>query len=120
HYARALAIQERAQGPDHPDVAIVASNLAIALFELGRLDEAVVLFERSLAIRERVFGRDHEQTAYAMHNLGVVDGARGRPEAAIARLEPALRVRERGGDPMLLATTRLALAESLAAIDHDP
>ena len=37
---RALEIDEAALGPDHPDVAQVAENLAEVLRHLGREDEA--------------------------------------------------------------------------------
>jgi len=49
---RALAIDEAALGPDHPDVAIRLGNLAAILRDLGRAGEARPLAERAAAITE--------------------------------------------------------------------
>jgi hypothetical protein len=55
---RALAIDEAAYGPDHPDVAVDLNNLAAALGDLGETDRARLLEERALAIEaERQLGR---------------------------------------------------------------
>ena len=43
-YLRAIAIDEKALGLDHPDVAMDLSNLAIAYRALGRADIAAGLF----------------------------------------------------------------------------
>ena len=45
-YLRALAIDEKALGHDHPEVAMDLSNLGIAYRALGRADIATGLFER--------------------------------------------------------------------------
>jgi hypothetical protein len=49
---RALAIDEAAYGPDHPDVAIRLSNLALILRDLGQPEQARPLQERAQAIDE--------------------------------------------------------------------
>ena len=51
---RALAIDEAAYGPDHPDVATDLSNLAHILQALGDLEGARPLQERALAIVKAV------------------------------------------------------------------
>jgi hypothetical protein len=51
---RAVAIQEKALGSEHPETATTLSNLAILLQEKGDdLAGARLLLERALAIRER-------------------------------------------------------------------
>src|SRR5689334_3728742 len=55
---RALAIREKALGPDHLDVAGASSNLAIQYTHLGRYRDAEALYRRALAIREKVLGAD--------------------------------------------------------------
>jgi tetratricopeptide (TPR) repeat protein len=52
-FERALAIDERTFGPDHPNVAIRVNNLGSVLKDLGQLDEARAAFERALTILER-------------------------------------------------------------------
>ena len=49
-YKRALAIREKALGPDHPDVATSLNNLAALYNDQGRYADAEPLYKRSLAI----------------------------------------------------------------------
>ena len=49
---RALAIDEKSYGPDHPNVAIRLNNLAMLLQDTNRLAEAEPLMRRALAIDE--------------------------------------------------------------------
>ena len=53
---RALAIDEAAYGPDHPDVAPDLNNLALILQDLGDPAAARPLQERALAIDEAAYG----------------------------------------------------------------
>jgi tetratricopeptide (TPR) repeat protein len=59
---RALAIDEAAYGPDHPNVANDLNNLALVLQDLGEPQQARPLAERALAISERTLGPDHHYT----------------------------------------------------------
>ena len=52
-YKRALAIREKALGPDHPDVATSLNNLALLYDDQGRYADAEPLFKRALAISEK-------------------------------------------------------------------
>jgi tetratricopeptide (TPR) repeat protein len=56
---RALEIDERSFGPDHPDVAIRLGNLGSLLREKGKPDEGKKLIERALSIFEKSFDADH-------------------------------------------------------------
>ena len=64
-YRRSLAIDEKALGPDHPNVAIRLNNLAQLLKDTNRLGEAEPLMRRALAIDEHAYGRDHSEVATA-------------------------------------------------------
>jgi tetratricopeptide (TPR) repeat protein len=64
-YKRALAIDEKALGPEHPAVAIRLSNLATLYNDQGRYAEAEPLYKRALAISEKVFGPEHLDVAKA-------------------------------------------------------
>jgi tetratricopeptide (TPR) repeat protein len=50
---RALAIREKALGPEHPDVATSLNNLAVLYQAQGRYADAELLCKRSLAILEK-------------------------------------------------------------------
>jgi tetratricopeptide (TPR) repeat protein len=49
-YQRALAIKEKALGPDHPDVATALNNVAALYKKTGREKEAAVMEKRAAAI----------------------------------------------------------------------
>ena len=68
---RALAIDEAAYGPDHPDVAIDLNNLAMILQDLGQPAEARPLAERALAIAEAAYGPDHPTAVVLQANLSL-------------------------------------------------
>ncbi len=52
-YQRALAIREKALGPEHPDVATSLENYAALLRETARADEAERMEARAKAIRAK-------------------------------------------------------------------
>lgn len=56
-YQQALAIQEKALGADHPDMATSLDNLAWLYRSKCRYAEAEPLFQRALAIREKVLNQ---------------------------------------------------------------
>ncbi|MGA8347256.1 MAG: tetratricopeptide repeat protein, partial [Isosphaeraceae bacterium] len=79
-YRRALAIDERSYGPDHPTVAL--NNLAVLLQATNRLAEAEPLYRRALAIDERSYGPDHPTVALRLNNLASLLRATNRLDEA--------------------------------------
>ena len=61
-YLRALAIDEKALGNDHPEVGMDLSNLGIAYRALGRADIAESLFERAYKLMLTALGPDDPKT----------------------------------------------------------
>ena len=86
-YRRALAIDEKSFGPDHPNVAIDLNNLARLLQATNRLSEAEPFMRRALAINEKSFGPDHPNVAIALNNLALLLYATNR----LAGAEPLYR-----------------------------
>jgi tetratricopeptide (TPR) repeat protein len=70
-YRRALAVDEKSFGPDHPNVARGLNNLAFLLSDTNRLAEAEPLYRRALAIDEKSFGPDHPDVAIDLNNCGI-------------------------------------------------
>ena len=68
-FRRALAIDEKAYGRDHPDVAGDVNNLGAVLQEEGDLAQAKAAYQRALAIDEKAYGPDHPNTRIARDNL---------------------------------------------------
>jgi tetratricopeptide (TPR) repeat protein len=76
-FRRALAIDEKALGPDHPDVATDLNNLAALLHTKGDYVGAEALYRRALAIAEKTLGPDHPDVARDLNNLAALLKARG-------------------------------------------
>ncbi|MBI4490635.1 MAG: tetratricopeptide repeat protein, partial [Deltaproteobacteria bacterium] len=66
---RALSIDEKSFGPEHPNVAIDLNNLAGLLKDTNRLVEAEPLMRRALSIDEKSFGPEHPKVAIRLNNL---------------------------------------------------
>jgi tetratricopeptide (TPR) repeat protein len=98
-FERALAIEEAAYGPDHPDVARSLNNLGNALRSLGELPEAHTHFQRALTIYEAAYGPDHPEVARTLGNLGPVLAELGELAEARAQLERALAIFETAYGP---------------------
>jgi Tetratricopeptide repeat len=83
---RALAIDERSFGADHPEVATDLNNLASLLQATNRLGEAEPLMRRAVAIPfgfTRRTGHQHPNLQVGLANLRGLLEALGRPEADI-------------------------------------
>ena len=113
HLNRALAIPEKALGPDHPDTATNLNNLA----ELYRAQVQVcggraALHKRALAIREKAFSADHPVTATSLNGLAYLYELQGRYAEAAPLYKRALAIREKafGADHPVTATSLNGLA----------
>ena len=99
YYERALAIREKALGPDHPDTALSLNNLGGLLRALGDHAGARPYYERALAINEKALGPDHPDTALSLNNLGYLLRALGDHAGARPYYERALAIREKALGP---------------------
>jgi len=98
-FERALAIDEKAFGPDHPEVAIDVNNLGAVLHDQGNLAGAKKLYNRALAIDEKAFGPDHPEVATDANNLGTVLWQEGDLAGARRAFERALAIDEKALGP---------------------
>jgi class 3 adenylate cyclase/tetratricopeptide (TPR) repeat protein len=120
-FEQALAIREKALGPDHPDTAMSLHNLAFLVRDQGDLATARPLYERALAIREKALGPEHPDTATTLDNVASLLQDQGDPAAARPLCERALAIREKalGPDDSYTATSLNNLA-SLLQDQGDP
>jgi tetratricopeptide (TPR) repeat protein len=94
-YERALAIDEKVFGPEHPETAAALNNLASLLEAQGDLVGARPLSQRALEIAEKALGPEHPNTAIALNNLaGILRELGDLPEARNL-LERALAIHEK-------------------------
>jgi tetratricopeptide (TPR) repeat protein len=103
-HRRALAIREKALGPEHPNVAASLNNLAELHQTQGRYAEAEPLFRRSLVIREKALGAEHLDLATSLNNLALLYRAQGRYAEAEPLYRRAYRILLNAGEPRLAWT----------------
>lgn len=97
---KALAIDEKTFGLDHPElVAIDLSNLAALLYTKGDYVAAEPPLRRALAISEKSLGRDDPRLALILHNLGMVLVGKNDYADAEPLLRRALAILEKAGGP---------------------
>jgi len=89
HYVQILVECRRHPqlGPEHADTLTVASTLATAYQNAGRVDEVISLHEATLDIMKRAQGPEHPNTLASLHNLGDAYRAAGR-SADADRIDP--------------------------------
>jgi serine/threonine-protein kinase len=125
-----LALRRLQLGPTHPDVAKGAQQLALALYNSGRSDDALPLYEEALRIQETVPARAGDDLAATLSGLGLLHRRAGRLDQARDLLERAVRVREGALGPHapslatmlnnlgLVYTTRYDLPQARAALER--
>lgn len=105
---RAVAIDERALGPENPETATSLLVLVMAYRGMGEFSKALPVAERALAIREKAFGDDTPETAAALYNLSEVYRGLNELPKALPLAQRALGIRERalGSDHLDTAASR--------------
>jgi tetratricopeptide (TPR) repeat protein len=112
-YRKSLEAARKELGPDHPELAVHLSQLAVLERDTGRLAEAERLFGEAAAHLERTIG-EHPMLAQTRNDLAEVEIARGRPEEAIAQAERALAIRTKalGAEHSETAASLVTLARA--------
>jgi tetratricopeptide (TPR) repeat protein len=104
-----LAIDEKALGPNHPNVTASLNNLAFLYEQQGRYADAEPLYKRALAIREKALGPDRPDVAQSLNNLAVLYLVQGRLADAlplVQRTIPAARANPSIALPALFVAQR--------------
>jgi CHAT domain-containing protein/Tfp pilus assembly protein PilF len=96
---RALAIQESALGPDHPEVVLPLYNLGSLYSILGRYADAEPLLKRSLAISEKAYGLHHPIVASVVNNLAELYRLQGRDAEAESLYKRSLEIKKKAFGP---------------------
>ena len=69
HLEHALALREASVGPEHPDVALILSNLGACYDHAGDETRALATFQRALALREKIYGAGSPMLVATLNNL---------------------------------------------------
>ena len=98
-------------------VAHASSNLASALKQLGRIEEAGTLAQRVLTLREQLHPSDDVRIASSLYTLGSLRYEEGKLSEAIPRLRRALEIRRSalGSQHTEVATIQSSLGRALQA-----
>jgi Flp pilus assembly protein TadD len=94
-FQQAIQALRNASGDEHPDTLSARHNLALALGDLGRLEEAEAEHRAVLEARVRVLGAEHPDTLSSRNNLAIVLRRSGRREEAEAEHRAVLEARQR-------------------------
>jgi serine/threonine protein kinase/tetratricopeptide (TPR) repeat protein len=92
---RALVLREEQLGLHHPDIAVGANNLGLALLARHEPEAARDLFERAIAITEASHGTEHPRLTSYLNNLANVAYDRGDLEHARPLYERTLALVQR-------------------------
>ena len=87
---KAVGINRREWGDEHPNTLKSIGNLATMHYGRGELKEAEELFRKRLEVSQRTLGRDHERTLDACQRLGVVLYAMGRVDESESLIREAV------------------------------
>ena len=68
-YQRALSVQERNPGPEHPDTAETRGGLAQLYMRMGDCARTEPLLQRALKIQGTSLGPEHPKTAQSLSGL---------------------------------------------------
>ncbi|HKX27680.1 MAG TPA: tetratricopeptide repeat protein [Blastocatellia bacterium] len=109
---RVLEIRKKILGPEHREVALAYSRLAVLYSIKGDFAKAEPLFQQARVIAEKALGPDHPEVAAALANLGILYVERGDYAKAEPLYQRALNIRERalGPDHRDVAATINSLA----------
>jgi len=93
-YQRALAINEKALGPSHPDTATTLNNLVGLYQNQGNYNEAEPLHQRALTVQEKTLGHYHSDVVQSFSKLAGLYQAQGNISQAIAHHHKETEVEE--------------------------
>jgi serine/threonine-protein kinase len=93
-HAKARAVREAANGPDHLNTLQSRNNLARAYVAAGRTSDAIRMHEETLKQFESKLGPDHPDTLNSRNNLAAAYTRAGRANDAIRLHEETLKRRE--------------------------
>jgi CHAT domain-containing protein/Flp pilus assembly protein TadD len=113
-YRRALAIQDRSLGREHPATALTLSNLGGLLAVRGDFAQAETMQRAALGTMEKVFGEQHPDTAAVLTSLALALDNQGKIVEAEATYKRAIDVSRRTGNPRALLVNAANLGYALA------
>jgi TPR repeat protein len=94
-----LAINLKAFGPEHPEVAKSYNRIGSAYAYKGEYDEAIGYIEKDLGIRLKTLGPEHPRVAESYNRIGNAYAYKGEHDEAIDSFKKALVIRLKVSGP---------------------
>ena len=94
YFEKALAINERVLGTEHPDTARIYNNMAGVFSDQGDYEKAMKYYRKALSIRKNVFGTEHPDTAWVYSNMSFTLREQGDYKKSLEYCGKALSIRE--------------------------
>jgi tetratricopeptide (TPR) repeat protein len=82
HPETLISMNEEVRGKKHPSTLTSMNNLAQALSDQGKYEEAETMHRETLALKEEVLGKKHPSTLASMSNLAQALSKQGKYEEA--------------------------------------
>ena len=92
YYQKAIAIDKKFYGEEHPEIAIDYNNLGLAYRNKGEYDKAIDYYQKALAIDKKFYGEEHPDIAIDYNNLGAAYDSKGEYDKAIDYYQKALAI----------------------------
>jgi CHAT domain-containing protein/Tfp pilus assembly protein PilF len=113
-YRRALSIQTRALGTEHPSSALTLNNLGGMLAMRGDYAQAEKMQRAALGTMEKVFGEQHPDTAAVLTSLSLSLDRQGKLVEAEESYKRAIDIARKAGNPRFLLQNASSLGFFLA------
>ena len=123
HFEHARRLRESSVGPDHPDVALILSNLAACYEHAGEIDKALSTAKTAFQIREKTYGPNSPFLVATLNNLADFELRNHELAAALADVERAQAIAIRIPGPTsptyhVVATTRAEILGASARVSE--
>jgi tetratricopeptide (TPR) repeat protein len=92
YYQKALKIDLKKLGPEHPNVAALYNNIGLAYGSKGEYDRAIEYYQKALKIDLKKLGPEHPGTARVYNNIGEAYDSKGEYDRAIEYFQKALKI----------------------------
>jgi tetratricopeptide (TPR) repeat protein len=111
----ALALRQRALGPDHPETAIALAAVGSVLYKQRKFAEAEAHARRALAAWEKAVGPEHPYLGDGLKRLGNIAWRQGRYDKALAHHRRAYAIDRaaRGAEHPSTASRLMGIANVL-------
>ena len=92
YYQKALKIDLKKLGPEHPDTAIRYNNIGTGYYSKGEYDRAIEYYQKALKIDLKKLGAEHPKIAIRYNNIGEAYRSEGEYDRAIEYYQKALKI----------------------------